>query len=333
MPGPERALPDDWLIGASSFNWTPDVVRAQRSVPDIAVGIATARVAEVLELEAGQVWRSFPVPGDDEVDALRDALDAVGGRVSIVGASIDDFLSPSRRRSDDERLAFLEPQLRAAHRVGAWGLRLPFGQPGRPLLERVQPLLHELDLTLYEEIQGQQSLTDPAVDTIRELANDHIRLLVDTSMFMPALPPSYLERLRHGGVPEPLVGRLTDAWLDPHTHQMVVDQLRSGTVPDAVRTLYMNLLVRFGRADVAELRDVMDVVAGFHLKFWDLDDAGDRVSGPIRELGRLLAGTGFSGTLTSEWGGHEWLEQDPTTTTRQHLELARRALADGVAAA
>jgi hypothetical protein len=114
---------------------------------------------------------------------------------------------------------------------------------------------------------------------------------------------------------------------------MVVDHLRSGAVPEAVRTLYMNLLVRFGRAEVAQLRHVLDVVGGFHLKFWDLDDADGRVSGPIRDLGRLLAGTGFAGTLTSEWGGHEWLDDDPTATTRQHLELARRALAEGVAAA
>jgi len=326
-------LSPGWLLSASSFNWTPEVVLARRSAADIAVGIVEDGVADVLELEAGQVWRSFPEPEDGEVHALRLALEAAGGRVSIVGASIDDFVSPTERRTDTERLAFLVPQLRAAQRVGAWGVRLPFGQTGRPLLQRIQPILEELDLTLYEEIQGQQSLTDPAVDTIRELADDRVRLLVDTSMFMPALPPSYLDRLRQGGVPEWLVGRLAEEWCDAHTHQMVVEHLRSGAVPEAVRTLYMNLLVRFGRAEVAQLRHVLDVVGGFHLKFWDLDDADGRVSGPIRDLGRLLAGTGFAGTLTSEWGGHEWLDDDPTATTRQHLELARRALADGVAAA
>jgi hypothetical protein len=325
-------LPDGWLLSASSFNWTPEVVRAQRSAADIAIGIIDDGVADVIELEAGQIWRSFPEPECDEVQALRRALGAAGGRVSIVGASIDDFGSSTERRTDAERMAFLVPQLRAAHLVGAWGVRLPLGQTGHPLLERIQPVLEELDLTLYEEIQGQQNLTDHAVDIIRQLADDRVRLLVDTSMFMPALPPSYLDRLRHGGVPEPLVVRLSDEWGDPHTHQVVVDHLRSGTVPEAVRTLYMNLLVRFGRADVGQLRNVLDVVGAFHLKFWDLDDTDTRVSAPIRQLGELLAGVDFRGTLTSEWGGHEWLDEDPTTTTRQHLVLARRALADGAAA-
>ncbi len=322
-------LPAGWTLAASSFNWTWDVVQARTSAQDIAEAIPAAVGVNVIELEAGQVFRSFPAPAPREVDALRAAVAAGGGRVSIVGASIDDFVSSSERRTENARLAFLEPQMRAARRVGAWGFRLPFGQTGRSLLKRLQPLLHELDLTLYEEIQGQQSLTDSGVEMIRELADDRIRLLVDTSMFMPALPPSYLERLRAGGVPAVLVDRLSESWLDPHTHIAVLELLRSGVVPPAVHTLYMNLVVRFGRSEVAELRDVMDLVGGFHLKFWDLDDSDSRVTAPIKELGTVLGDTGFRGTLTSEWGGHEWLDQDPTTTTRQHLVLARRALADG----
>jgi len=84
------------------------------------------------------------------------------------------------------------------------------------------------------------------------------------------------------------------------------------------------------------LRDILPLVGAFHLKFWDLDDADSRVSAPIRDLGSLLAisGSGFAGTLCSEWGGHEWLDDaDAADVTRRHLALARAALADGVAAA
>ena len=111
----------------------------------------------MIEIEPGQLWRSFPESSDAEVDAFRDALRAAGGSVSIVGGSLDDWLSPTRRRDDAERFAFLLPQLQAAHRVGAAGLRLPIGQAGEPLLRELLPVLHDLDLVLYEEIQGQQT--------------------------------------------------------------------------------------------------------------------------------------------------------------------------------
>lgn len=330
-------LPSGWTLSASAFNWTPDVIAAERSAPEIAAAIVADGVASTIELEPGQLWRSFPEPSDGEVDALRRTLDDAAGSVSIVGASLDDWLPDGRRRSDRERFAFLLPQLRAAHRIGAGGLRLPIGQAGRELLRRLQPILHELDLVLYEEIQGQQSLDSPAaaaaIETIAELTDRRVRLLVDISMLMPALPVTYLARLRTGGIPVELMQRLTDEWRDPATAMAVVDFLRSGAVPPHIHTLYMNLLVRFGRSDAAQLRGVLHLVGAFHLKFWDLHDADGRVSTPMRDLGAELAVTGFTGTLCSEWGGHEWLEDDATDMTRQHLEVARTALRAGAATA
>jgi hypothetical protein len=330
-------LPADWTLAASAFNWTPDVIRAEREAPDIALGIVTGGIASVIELEPGQLWRSFPDPADAEVDALRRDLDAAGGTVSIVGASLDDWLGPARRRDEDERLAFLLPQLHAARRLGASGVRLPIGQAGVPLLRRLLPTLRELDLVLYEEIQGQQTPDSPAtaaaIEAIAGVDDPHVRLLVDISMLMPALPTTYLERLAAADLPAALMTRLADEWRDASTTAVVVDVLRSGAVPPPIHTMYMNLLVRFGRSSASDLPGILPLVGAFHLKFWDLDDVDGRVTAPIRELGALLAGSGFAGTLCSEWGGHEWLDEDAADMTRRHLTLARTALAEGVATA
>ncbi|GAA5086434.1 hypothetical protein GCM10025760_06430 [Microbacterium yannicii] len=332
---PQPGLDPEWTLAASAFNWTPEVVRADRPATDIAVDIVADGIAEVVELEPGQLWRSFPQTTDAEAEELRDRLAAAGGRVSIVGASLDDWASPTRRRPDTERLDFLLPQLHAAQRVGAEGVRLPAGQAGPALLGRLLPHLHDLGLTLYEEVQGQQTPSSPehaaAYDAVVEVGDARVRLLLDISMLMPALPVSYLERLEAGGIPSELVARLRDDWRDPATHAAVVTLLRTGGVPPTVQTLYMNLLVRFGRSDAADLRGMLPLVGAVHLKFWDLDDVDGRVSRPIHELARELAPTGFSGTLCSEWGGHEWLDDDPAVMTSAHLALARSALAQGAA--
>ena len=323
-------IPGSWTLCASSFNWTPEIASARRTAHDIVTGIADS-VTKIIELEPGLLWRSFPAPQDAEVDALRDELAAKGGRVSIVGASLDDFTSPTGRRSLQERLDFLVPQLHAAQRVGASGVRLPIGQAGTEMLTLLQPLLHELDLVLFEEIQGQQNPGNPAVapalDAIAGLADDHVRVLVDISMLMPALPVSYLEELRRGGISADLLERLENDWRDPATHDAVTALLRARNVPPRIHTLFMNLLIRFGRSDATDLQGILPLVGAFHLKFWDLDDDGRRVSQPLRDLGSLLGRNGFTGTLTSEWGGHEWLQDDPTDMTRRHLALAESALA------
>lgn len=326
-------IPARWTLAASAFNWSSEIVRAERAAPEIATSIAADGIASVIEVELGQLWRSFPVPTDAEAEALREALAAVGGRVSIVGASIDDWELPARRRSDAERLAFLLPQLRAAHRLGAAGLRLPVGQAGPALLADLLPHLHELDLVLFEEAQGHQTprAQSAPYDAIAALDDPHVRLLIDISMLMPELPPTYLDRLQAGGIPAELLTRLTEEWRDPATHDAVITLLRSGGVPASVHTLYMDMLVRFGRSDASDLRAALPLVGAFHLKFWDLDDSDSRISGPIRTLAGELAGHDFTGTFTSEWGGLEWLDDDAGEMTRAHLALARAALGAGAA--
>lgn len=330
-------LPAEWTLSASAFNLTPTVIQAEDPAPDVAATLVARGMATHIEVELGQLWRSFPEPTERDATAFRAQLAALGGRVSIVGGSIDDWASPSRRRSDDERFAFLVPQLETAAALGAIGLRLPLGQAGDALLERVLPILQELHLVLFEEAQGSGSPSNPAAapayEAIARLDSPHVRLLVDISMLMPALPTTYLARLEGKGLPRDLLRRLRDDWQDPSTTGAVVEALRSGAVPPALHTLYMNLLVRFGRSSVAELEAALPLLAGTHLKFWDLDDADGRVSQPIRDLAGALARAGFSGTLCSEWGGQEWLDDDPLETTRAHLDLARAALASGVAAA
>lgn len=326
----EGSIPAGWVLSASAFNWTPELIAGERDAVDITVGIVENGVATEIEAEPGQIWRSFPGRSEADAVAFGERLASAGGRVSILGASIDDWSPHGVRRTEDERFAFLVPQIQIAHQLGARGLRLPIGHAGPILLERVLPILHDTGMTLFEEIQGSQTPGSPqagdAIDRIVALNDPHVRLLVDISMFMPAVPESYLERLEAGGVPNTLIHTLRHEWRDPGTVGAIVNVLRSGAVPPAVHTLFMDLLVRFGRSEANVIADVLPWVGAFHFKFWDLEDADDRVSAPIRDVGALLSGTGFSGTFCSEWGGHEWLDDDPTDMTRRHLALARRAL-------
>ncbi|BDZ44452.1 hypothetical protein [Naasia aerilata] len=67
-----------------------------------------------------------------------------------------------------------------------------------------------------------------AITDIADLDDQRVRLLVDTSMLMPALPPSYLELLATAGLPADLMSRLTEDWRAPETLQAVIALLRSG---------------------------------------------------------------------------------------------------------
>ncbi|MGN7950344.1 restriction endonuclease subunit R [Microbacterium sp. 22215] len=322
------------VFSANAFNWTEQVIAADISATDVILRAAQT-VSSVLELEPGQLWPTFPSPTDTDLDAFRAELDAVGARVSIVGASIDEWSSTTTRRTTDQRMGFLLPQLRAAHRLGARGIRLPLGQAGAVLHELLLPHLHDLDLILFEEIQGAQRPDVPnvaaALDAIANAEDPRIRLLIDTSMTMPALPVTYLERLRRVGVPSDLVRHVDRNWLDPSVLEPVRELLRSGTLPAHVRPLCLNMLTRFGRSTVADLVSLLPIVGAFHVKFWDLEDESKRVSQPVIELGALVSGNSFSGWLCSEWGGFEWMDDaDADDVTRRHQQLVKMAVLSSI---
>jgi alkanesulfonate monooxygenase SsuD/methylene tetrahydromethanopterin reductase-like flavin-dependent oxidoreductase (luciferase family) len=70
-----------------------------------------------------------------------------------------------------------------------------------------------------------------------------------------------------------------------------------------------------GKTSVTDWTEALPLVKGVHLKFWDADDEGAAISGPMGELIAALEALGFNGYFTSEWGGHEWLDSSVPSAT------------------
>ena len=332
-----RRCPRPGRSRASAFNWTPEVIRAERPAPDIAVGIVADGVASMIEIEPGQLWRSFPESADAEVDALRPASRRSAGRsASSARASMTGLpRGAAAPTMSDSRSC--SPSSAPRIGVGATGVRLPIGQAGEPLLRQLLPTLHELDLVLFEEIQGQQTPDSPggarAIDDDRR----HRRSAACGCSSTSACSCRRCRRatsseLRAGGVHGALLAAARVRLARPRDRSTRWSTLlRSGGVPPAVHTMLhepAGALRTIGcrgppRHPPARRRVPSQV----------LGPRRHRRPGvaPIRDLGAELAGTGFTGTLTSEWGGHEWLDDDPATMTRAHLTLARAALQAGAA--
>ncbi len=323
-------MPPGWELTATSFSWVRELMRAQRSAAEVVGGIVSSGLVRHVEVELGQVFRTFPSVTEQEVAEVRGAVESGGGAVSNVALSLDDWLTPARRRSPAQLLAFVEPQLRAARALGATGAVLPFGQPGPELLASLVPLLDELDLVLYQEIQGPHGPGSPGFDeTIEQLGlSPRLQVMLDTSMVMPALPVTYLERLAVTGFPADLLRRISQEWPAPDTQRAVREHVFSGQVGEDDLPLVVSLVVRFGNRDVADLEPLLPHVGAVQLKVWDLDDADGRVSRPLAGIGAALRRHGFAGTLASEWGGHDWWRADPAAVTREHLALATRVVSE-----
>ena len=113
--------------------------------------------------EPGQLWRSFPEPDDADVDAFGERLAAAGGSRQHRGREPRRLVSPhGTRRTDAERLAFLAAAAaRRAPRRARRACACRSDRRASRCCDALLPILHELDLVLFEEIQGQQTPDSP----------------------------------------------------------------------------------------------------------------------------------------------------------------------------
>jgi hypothetical protein len=315
-----------WIV--TLFSFTGTLLKARQGPDAILAAVLDAGLSRRLEIDAPQHFRSYPALDGAELDRTREILERYGARLNVLGCYHDASPAPGVFLSYSQSVARLERQIRAARRLGAWGVRVGLGFVPEPVLTALVPVLEANDIVWVEEVQGpcrpdsEQLLR--RLDLVEHLASGHVRFLIDLSLCMPRLPTSYVAALHRYGAAPALVDRLQEAW-NGADHDAVTALLRAelaGSVSTQLASLFVAPLTRFGCGTVADWRWFLPNVAAVHLKYWDLDDSDGAVSTPIRDLRSALADIGFPGTFCSEWGGHEWLpDADPLAMTLGHRRL------------
>ena len=313
-----------WAV--TLFSFTNELLAAEGS-PDALLAEVLADGGTLVEIDAAQHFRSFPVLDLDEVRRTAEVVRAAGASVSLLGGGADFLPAPGVHLDDHAVLAQLAAQIEAARLLGAEGIRMPFGVLPWAVLERAAEHARGAGVLLLEEVQGP---ADPNGSRIRERIADlertgepAVRLLLDISALMSGLPPTYADALAAEGVPPDTVARLAEAFATRRVGPMVGPALADPALSPAAKSLLVTALTRFGHATAEEWLPLGRWVASVHLKWWDLPSAQADLAG---EAGALLEGLfagGFSGAVCSEWGGHEWegLDVPAAEQVRAHRRL------------
>jgi hypothetical protein len=319
-PGPR------WAV--TLFSFTNELLAATRSPDDLLAGVVRGdRVATVVEIDAAQHFRSFPLLDPAEVGCTADVLEAAGARVSLLGGGADVAPAPGVRLDDEAALAQLTAQIGAARLLGAVGVRLPFGVLPWAVLARAADAARAAGVLLLEEVQGPE---DPGGTRIRERLADlertgetAVRLLLDLSALMGGLPPTYVDALRAEGLPPAAIERLAEAFPERRVAAEVLPRLGDPSLSPTAKALLVTAMTRFGAGRAAEWLPLAPWIASVHLKWWDLGSARADLDAEAGLLIRGLLDAGFAGALCGEWGGHEWegLEVPAALRVEQHRRL------------
>lgn len=325
-----EATDDSWAV--TMFSFTSSLVRGERTPVQLIEDVVDAGLATTIEVDAPQHFATYPDFDAEEVEALRSVVARRGIRLSMMGVYND---AGSRRESAftlEESVRYISRQLEVASELGFIGARIMFGLDPA-LLEKLAPEAERHGVPLWQEVQG-GARPDGAEferqrEAIQRIGSDKLGFVFDLSACMAALPVTYLEALRREGVPNDVVQYLDDEWPTGETTRVrsgLDARLESLDLPPSAMLRLSMPFGRFGNSSVADWRDALGEFDAVHLKYWDVEDDDRRVSQPLADFRREFGAIGYTGVLTSEWGGHEWLDDDGFGMTRRHRALFDRAV-------
>ncbi|WP_027862094.1 hypothetical protein [Marmoricola sp. URHB0036] len=323
-------------FGSTLFSFTNEWLASEGPVDALLERLVAAGLGPDLEVDGCTSFRGLPVPHEDEIEAFRQTCERLGLRPTTFGVYADRARRQDAWLGTNESVADLATQLDVAARMGFGIARTAIGLD-LDVVERLLPTLHALQLVLTLEVQGTNTPDSPPVRALLDWLEEHpdapVGLTLDTSVAMPALPISYRRHLHSLGM-TPEVELVLDRWWGDSAPayerfaEFRAEAAARGASPELVQAT-MTAFIRMGNGSASSWRPYLHLVHHVHAKFWDWESPAEHVIAPQTRFLDDLAAVGYAGSVSSEWGGSEWLGLEDASAfdlVGHHLAALRQAV-------
>jgi sugar phosphate isomerase/epimerase len=321
-------------LGTTLYALTNEFLSRRFSFEELLAQVAVHNTGPGLEMVGFQSIRGFPVVTDEFADRFRELVATYRLVPTSLGINADQEIRRGQRMSDDQMVAYHEPQIRAAAKLGFPVARYQYGA-GPEVIRRLLPLAEKLNVKLGLEIHAPQHSNHPDVIKFREMyareKSPFLGWIPDFSSTARTVPPSFLHAQRAKGVPESLIKLAMQIWHGSGDAQARMVQFKERARAAAADDLQLNelslIFPMFGKQDPRSWLELLPEVVHIHGKFFGFDANGDEEAIDYPALLPLFRDGGFNGYMSSEWEGHMYSDADAFDMIQRHQALCRRILA------
>ena len=320
--------------GSTLYAYTNEFLSRRFGFEDLLREVAARGIGPGLEIVGFQSIRDFPTVTDAFADRFKSLVSELGLTPSSLGINADQEIRRGQLLSEDELVAYHEPQLKAAAKLGFPVARYQYGA-GPAVIRRLAPLAEKLGVKLGLEIHAPQHANHPDVLKYREMyaqvRSPALGWIPDFSSTAREIPPSFLDFLRAKGVPEKLIALAVEAWHGQGDTMMRMTQYKESARKAGFDEIQLNELSlvfpMFGNQDPRSWRELMPEVVHVHGKFYGFDAAGNEESIDYAKILPLFRDGGYRGFISSEWEGHMYSNANAFEMVENHQAMCRRILA------
>jgi hypothetical protein len=297
-------LKQKFKLGTTLFSFTNEFWSHEFTFEQLVRKVGELGLGPGLEVIGFQSIRGFPNVSDEFAARFRDLVAMYKLEPTSLAINADVW---ARRGgaplSVDETVAYLDPQIRAAKKLGFPVVRSQLAATPE-VVERLLPLVEKLGVRMGPELHAPWTIDSPAVVAYREL---YARLRSPLLGFIPdfgscakAWPAPYLRQLREAGIPPALLDLAMSVWNGEGDTQWKRDEFARraaaekfepardprGRAPPASTTA---TVVGSGR------ESTRPVISQLHVE-------GNETTVPYDKLLPMFVEGGYEGYMSSEWG-------------------------------
>jgi hypothetical protein len=321
-------------LGTTLFSFTNEYLNLEYSFEQLIARVGELKLGPGLEIIGFSAIRGFPGVSDQFAGRFRELVAKYQLSPSCLSSNADVGIRRGTVMNNQEAAAYLEPQLRAAAKLGFPVMRTQLGAAPE-VLELLLPLAEKLQVKMGPEVHAPWTLDAPVMVAYREmyerLKSPFLGFIPDFGASARALPPGYLDYLLKEGMPPDLLNLAVGIWTGPGEAQWKREEFnRRAAALNADPSAASGLSVIFSILSPQDPRvwlKIMPQVIHVHSKFYEFDAAGSETSIPYEQLLPVFVEGGYRGFMSSEWEGHMYSKASGIEAVKKHHALCRRILA------
>lgn len=303
-------------LGVSLYSFTNEWQQRQYNLEQMIGKVVELGLGPAVEVVGFQSFRGYPDVSDDTARQFRGLMDRYGLIPSCLGGNTDVGRRSDRLMTTDEILAYVQRQLVSAQKLGFPVLRIQ-AFVGPQVLEKIAPLAEQARIQVACELHSPLTVDNPEVVELvhcyERVGSEYIGFVPDFSCSMRSVPEGYWANLKQEGAPAELIAEMRKIWA---TNQPI--PVKFGAIAEAaavhggdpaMQGKFNASMTMFGHMPVSDWTSLLKYARHIHGKFYEVNAEGMEPSIPYPEIIALLKKAGYAGTISAEWEGQAFSEE------------------------
>jgi len=281
------------------------------------------------EVVGSQSFDQYPVPRTESIRELLELAERYGMQPFSYGGGVDMGKFTGRDMNGEEIFREALDDLRVAKMIGARYLRatkLPL-----PYFERLAEMAERYDIKCGVEIHAPSKPGDANIQALAEefsrIGSPYLGFVPDFGCFIERPSPTLRDYYQRRGARKEVVDYAIDNRHSGKGEETVWQEVqamgfRSEADHIAVSELFGHM--SFGPADFEGFKAVLPHTLYFHGKFYHVDETLHETAINYDKLLGIVAESGFSGTMMTEYEGHAFYLDDAEEQVTRHIAMQKR---------